>query len=145
MERKTKPVVAEKRRPRPAALDDAGRRQMPSSSISPCALQTEQEIEAYYRNAVSGDVAVVRETQYNMLVYKVTDVEGTNPQSGRTYIRQHGAFYMKSGKNCFHPKGQTSLVVPTPEVLRWAEEHPQGEFGYVTFTPEQYASLFKGS
>jgi hypothetical protein len=45
-----------------------------------------------------------------MLVYHVTELEGTNPRAGRTYIRNHGAFYMKSGKD-FHSKGQTTLVV----------------------------------
>lgn len=49
------------------------------------------------------------------------------------YIRNAGAFYMRSGKNCFHPKGQTTLVVPSDEVLAWASEHPRGEFGHSTY------------
>lgn len=65
-----------------------------------------------------------------MLKYDITEVEGVNPARGRIYIRQFGAFYSKSGKNCFHPKGQTRLVVPTEEVIAWATVHPQGEFGY---------------
>lgn len=113
------------------------------TKVSPCALQSQTDIETYYRNAEAGSVAVVRQTQHHMLAYSVTEIEDTRPEKGRTYIKQFGAFYMKSGKNCFHPKGQTTLVVPTPEVLTWAEEHPRGEFGYQTFTPEQYQALFR--
>lgn len=98
--------------------------------VSPCAGQTPDEIAAYYRNVEAGDVAVVRQTQGHLLVYNVRKIEGLNPASGRIYIEQDGAFYMKSGKNCFHPKGQTTLVVPTKEVTDWAAEHPRGEFNY---------------
>ncbi|MDW9481164.1 hypothetical protein GOB57_21190 [Sinorhizobium meliloti] len=105
--------------------------------MSPCAYQTEEEIAAYYRNASIGDRAVVRQTQGHMLVYGVTEVEGLNTRLGRVYIKQYGAFYSKSGKNCFHPKGQTTLVVPTEDVLKWAAEHPRGEVDYWTFPPEK--------
>ncbi|KRB50699.1 hypothetical protein ASE04_12245 [Rhizobium sp. Root708] len=113
------------------------------TKVSPCALQTQADIETYYRNAETGSIAVVRQTQHHMLGYSVTEIDGTNPKKGRTYIKQFGAFYMKSGKNCFHPKGQRTLVVPTPEVLAWADKHPRGEFGYQTFTQEQYQALFR--
>jgi environmental stress-induced protein Ves len=109
--------------------------------ISPCAYQTEEEIAAYYRAAKIGDVVVVRQTQHHTLVYKVEEVEGVNPRSGRVYVSQYGAFYMKHGKNCFHPKGQTSLVVPTEEVLAWAKEHPDGEYLVSIYPPEKNAFL----
>ena len=70
----------------------------------------------------------MRQTQYHSLQYTVTTVEGINPARGRAYIRNFGAFYMKSGKNCYHPTGQTTLVAPTPEVLAWAEANPHGKF-----------------
>ncbi|MCV9964613.1 hypothetical protein OIU34_22235 [Pararhizobium sp. BT-229] len=139
-----KSVVAETRKPRPATQEQQPE-QPPSGKarkISPCAYQTEDEIADYYRNATTGSVAVVRQTQGHMLVYAVTEVEGLNPRVGRVYIKQHGAFYMKSGKNCFHPKGQTTLVVPTEDVLKWAAEHPRGEFDYWTFPPER--AVFRG-
>jgi hypothetical protein len=104
--------------------------------LSPCAYQTAAEIEAYYRGASIGAVAVVRQTQNHMLVYAVTEIEGVNPARGRTYVKQYGAFYMKSGANCFHPKGQTTLVVPTADVLKWAAEHPRGKFHYTIYPPE---------
>lgn len=96
--------------------------------LSPCIDQTGADVAAYYRGAAVGAPAVVRQTQYGRLQYHVTEVEGGNPRSGRIYIKGHGAFYAKSGKNCFHPTGQTSLVVPTAEVLAWAAAHPQGEY-----------------
>lgn len=98
--------------------------------LSPCVDQSESDIEAYYRIAEVGQKAVVRHTQGHMLQYVLSEIEGRNPQRGRIYIRNSGAFYMRSGKNCFHPKGQTTLVVPTDEVLAWASVHPRGEFGY---------------
>lgn len=102
-------------------------------SVSPCIDQTEQDIEAYYRHAEVGQVAVVRHTQGGVLQYRVYEIEGTNPSRGRVSVRQAGAFYMKHGRNCFHPKGQTTLVVPTAAVLAWAKEHPQGDLGYSVY------------
>ena len=114
------------------------------TKYSPCVDQTEDEIGAYYRAAKEKDRAVVRQTQGHMLIYKLTEIEGINRSRGRVYVRQFGAFYSKHGKNCFHPKGQTSLVVPTAEVLSWAEQHPHGEFGYSCHRFEGYKSLFTG-
>ena len=113
------------------------------TKYSPCVDQTEDEIGAYYRAAKEKDRAVVRRTQGHMLIYKLTEIEGINRSRGRVYVRQFGAFYSKHGKNCFHPKGQTSLVVPTAEVLSWAEQHPHGEIGCSCHRFEGYQSLFK--
>lgn len=134
-----KAVVREVRKPRDPSDQNqpAERKAALTRRISPCAHQTETDIANYYRNAKVGDIAIVRETQYHLLVYSVTEVEGLNPQRGRVYVKQHGAFYMKSGKNCFHPKGQTTLVAPTEDVLKWAAEHPRGDFDYWTFPPEK--------
>lgn len=111
------------------ALDTLGAyRKKNPLPLSPCVDQAKTDIEAYYRTAPVGAVAVVRHTQGHLLRYDVTYVEGRNPKIGRVYIHNAGAFYMKSGANCFHPKGQTTLVVPTEEVLAWVKEHPRGEF-----------------
>lgn len=136
-----KAIVPETRKPRDPSAQDrlAERKPDVARKISPCAHQTEADIANYYRSAKVGDVAVVRETQAHLLVYSVTTVEGLNPSRGRVYVKQHGAFYMKSGKNCFHPKGQTTLVAPTEDILKWAVEHPQGEFHYWTFPPDKAA------
>ncbi|MEI9418093.1 hypothetical protein [Mesorhizobium sp. Cs1321R2N1] len=99
--------------------------------VSPCIEQTQKDIEAYYRNAEIGQIAVVRHTQHHMLFYRVSEIESRDPPC--IYVRNGGAFYMKSGKSRYHPTGQTTLVVPTDEVLAWAKEHPQGELGYSVF------------
>uniref|UniRef100_UPI001AEBE93C hypothetical protein n=1 Tax=Pleomorphomonas koreensis TaxID=257440 RepID=UPI001AEBE93C len=97
--------------------------------VSPCIDQTEADVAAYYKAASAGAAAIVRETQGDCLRYTVTEVEGTAPRLGRVYIKNFGAFYAKTGKNCFHPKGQTRLVVPTEAISAWIAEHPLGEFG----------------
>jgi hypothetical protein len=79
-----------------------------------------------------GDRAALRHTQYGRLRFTVTEIEGINPKQGRVYVRENcpwggNGYYMKSGKSCWSPTGQTHLVVPTPAVLAWTEEHPDGE------------------
>ncbi|TGS82736.1 hypothetical protein EN817_25175 [Mesorhizobium sp. M3A.F.Ca.ET.174.01.1.1] len=101
--------------------------------VSPCIDQTQEDIETYYRNAEIGQIAVVRHTQHHILLYRVLEIESRDPPC--IYVRNAGAFYMKSGKNRHHPTGQTSLVVPTHEVLAWANEHPRGELGYSVYRP----------
>lgn len=60
-------------------------------------------------------------------MFSVTEIEGRKPELGRVYIQGHGAFYVKHGRNCFHPKGQTTLVLPDEATLAWARAHPMGE------------------
>lgn len=96
--------------------------------LSPCVDQTVTEIAKYYRGAEIGSAAVVRHTQGGWLRYDLTVIDERKPRFGRVYVTNGGAFYMKSGANCYHPKGQTTLVVPTKEVLAWIEAHPKGEF-----------------
>ena len=105
--------------------------------LSPCAEQTPEEIETYYRSARESDVAVVRNTQYRTLRYSVTRIQFKRPEIGRLNIENEGDFYIKSGKNCYHPTGQKRLVVPTANVLKWAQEHPLGELGYLTSPPPE--------
>jgi hypothetical protein len=105
---------------------------------SPCVDQTPAEIEAYYGKAQPGDRAAVRQTHGGILRYDITDIQGANPKLGRVYVRGFGAFWMKHGKNCRHPTGQTTLVMPTDAVVAWALDHPQGAFGFVTFKESDY-------
>lgn len=139
MEEKPKFVVVPTTRKRqidPAA-NLAEHRASGKRKISPCAYQTQEQIEAYYRKVSKGAVAVVRQTQHYMLIYSVTEVEYVTPHTGRLCVTYHGLFFMKSGKNCHHPTGKTTLVVPTREVLKWAEAHPRGELDWSCFPPEQ--------
>ncbi|MET2825736.1 hypothetical protein [Mesorhizobium shangrilense] len=106
-----------------------------STKLSPCAHQTEKEIEKYYRSTPEGSVAVVRRTHGGILTYEVATFGLRRTSSGRINVGNSGDFYMKSGKNCWEPTGQTGLVVPTNEVMAWAKDHPSGEMGY-TIYPE---------
>lgn len=112
---------------------DALKEALRNTPHSPCVDQTEADIEAYYRKAQIGELAAVRRTHGGMLYYEITEIDGTTPKLGRVYVRAHGAFYMKHGKNCREPKGQTTLVVPTAPVVAWALEYPRGAFGFATF------------
>ena len=87
---------------------------------APCIDQTSEQIGAYYKNAAVGDVAAVRQTQGHTLKYTITIIEGKNHTIGMVYV----AFYTKHGKNCYHPMGQTTLVVPTESVKQWAATYP---------------------
>jgi hypothetical protein len=97
------------------------------TALSPCIDQTADDIRGYYKHVEVGGRAMVRQTQGHWLRYTPCRVEATKARSGRLYVEGFGGFYAKSGKNCFHPTGQTTLVVPTPEVLAWVALHPQGE------------------
>ncbi|GLK55747.1 hypothetical protein JOD31_000665 [Methylopila capsulata] len=85
---------------------------MKSRPLSPCIDQTPEDIERYYRTEPEGSLAAVRHTQYHTLQYVLTTIRDRRP-GGRIGIEGAGDFYMRSGKNCFHPTGQTKLVVPT--------------------------------
>lgn len=93
----------------------------------PTANQTAEDVERYYRNVKPGDAAVVRCTQGNLLRFVVDRIAEGSPKRGRIYL-EHGesyggkAYYAKNGKSCFHPQGQSHLVVPTEEVLSWINE-----------------------
>lgn len=100
--------------------------------------QTQEQISEYYRNANEGDAAIIRETYGNSLRFILAKVTGSNPRLGRVYLDKHTAYgglayYTKSGRNCRAPKGQTSLVLPTEEVLKHAQEHPNGEIIWVDY------------
>jgi hypothetical protein len=113
---------------------DSGRR-MQEEFSDPSEAQTQPEIERYYRNVEPGDPAAIRETQGPSLRFILTTVEAVHPKQGRVYLKKPPSwggttFYMKSGKNYGSPTGQSRLVIPTPEVRAFAEEHPRGRMGW---------------
>jgi hypothetical protein len=75
---------------------------------------------------------VIRNTQGGSLSYKKATV--TRLGSGRFELdaagESGGATFYYSGKNCFHPKGQTRLVEPTPPVLVACDGLPGRGIGY---------------
>lgn len=87
----------------------------------PCADQTPEQLEAYYRAATEGDLACVRTDHGGYLPSTEYTFERiTGGRRGRVYLAASGSFYAGSGKNCFHPTGQKRLVVPTAAILAWA-------------------------
>jgi hypothetical protein len=97
----------------------------------PSADQTPEQITSYYRGVQIGDAAAIRQTQFGYLRFKITTIDGVNTKAGRVYLADAAdwggvAFFVKSGKNCFSPSGQSRLVIPTPEISAWIEQHPDG-------------------
>ncbi|MBM7112121.1 hypothetical protein [Archangium primigenium] len=106
------------RNPRPAYVDDR--------QPSPCFDQTKEQIETWLRvNVKMGTEVAVRETQGHILRYTIASVNYLG--KGRFGLGSFGSFYY-NGKNCFHPKGQTCLVMPTNAVREFIQRHPQGAF-----------------
>lgn len=96
---------------------------------TPCADQTEESVATWLRaNVQLGTEVVVRRTHGGLLSY----IRGQVIRLGRgrfevaerrrdgTHDAAGEAFYY-SGKNCWHPKGQTRLVAPTPAVMAACE------------------------
>ncbi|TGR23141.1 hypothetical protein EN792_018425 [Mesorhizobium sp. M00.F.Ca.ET.149.01.1.1] len=106
--------------------------------LSPCARQSEADIENYYRNEPESSVAVVRRTHGGLLIYQLTRFDLRRTRSGRIHVEGVGDFYMKSGKNCWEPTGQTRLVVPTDDVVAWERDNPGGQIGYSIYADEPF-------
>lgn len=103
--------------------------------------QTLKVIESYLRAVVEGSEVAIRNTHGGILMFQIAIAIGTKPQSGRLYTDTAGgmggsAWYMKTGKNCFYPTGQSRLFVPTMQVQTFLRDHPSGILSYVTHTPE---------
>jgi len=83
------------------------------------------ELEHYLRNSSVDDPVVIRAGWGNHVSYTAARIIGVNARSGRVYTDRSGAgasqgtaFYMRSGRDCDQPKGQTWLIMPTDENLR---------------------------
>lgn len=103
--------------------------------------QTLEAIEKYLRDVQENDDVAIRNTHGGILSFKIAKVTGTKPSSGRLYTDSAGlsggtAWYMKHGKNAFHPTGQARLFIPTDEVRAFIGANPIGVMTYKTHTPE---------
>ena len=102
-----------------------------SETKDPSSEQLASAIEKYLRAAKEGDNVAIRNTHGGTLLFQIAKVTDTNPRLGRLYTNEAGfsggsAWFMKSGKNCFYPGGQSTLVMPTQDVCRFVEDHPRG-------------------
>tara|TARA_B110000971_G_C19988994_1_gene491018 strand:- start:258 stop:596 length:339 start_codon:yes stop_codon:yes gene_type:complete len=89
----------------------------------PCTGQTREEIEAWIRkNEAIGLEVVIRSCYGGFYTYKQASIERIG-KNGQLTLSQGGSFgsgganFYRSGTNCFHPHGQTKLVIPTEATL----------------------------
>ena len=100
----------------------------------PCYGQSAEQVEAWLRaNIQIGTTVAVRNTQGGLLHYIPARVVRLGRgrfeiQPEETYgLGTGGSTFYYSGKNCWHPKGQTRLVIPTSEVT--SAYGPPGSLG----------------
>ncbi len=103
--------------------------------------QTLKMIESYLRAVEEGSKVAIRDTHGGILMFQIAVVTGMKPRSGRLYTDKSGgtggaAWYMKTGKNCYHPTGQSRLFIPTIEVRNFLQNHPAGILKYDNHAPE---------
>lgn len=108
----------------------------------PCHGQTESSIKEWMKaNVAVGTEVVVRNSQGGFLQYARATVVRVGKGRfevdtlGQGNLSGAGRTFYYSGKNCWAPKGQTRLVVPTPEILAVCDGLP-GALGlsYPSFT-----------
>lgn len=90
----------------------------------PCYGQTADEVEAWLRaNVRIGATVALRHTQAGFLQYATATVTRIGKDRfevdalGPGNLSTAGRSFYYSGKNCWSPKGQTRLVIPTEVVL----------------------------
>ena len=91
--------------------------------------QSPEEIEKFMRSLKEGDEVAIHNAQGGggLLSIHIAKVSEVRPR-GRLWTDRSGDFgadnrwFMKSGKNCGAPTGQSRLVIPTDEVRRYAQE-----------------------
>lgn len=88
----------------------------------PCADQSANDIESYYRSVKPGSEVAIRETHGGILRYYLSTVDKLN--RGRIYPLGHQSFFAKSGSMCRAPHGQSNLVIPSDAVKAYAEVNP---------------------
>jgi hypothetical protein len=95
----------------------------------PAESQSPEEIETFLRSRKKGDEVAIHNPQggLGLLTIEIAKITEVRPR-GRLWTDKSGHFgadnrwFMKSGKNCGTPTGQSRLVIPTDEVRRYAEE-----------------------
>lgn len=92
--------------------------------LPPCFGQTAEEIEKWLRaNVAIGTVVAIRNTQAGFLQYvpariiRIGKGRFEVAREIRDSLSGAGNTFYYSGKNCWQPKGQTRLVIPSPDVI----------------------------
>jgi hypothetical protein len=93
--------------------------------------QTEYEVGAYLKQASPGDEIAIHETQGGFLriaVTTITEIGAIAPGRLATAASSYAGtrWYIRTGRSCFYPKGQSHLILAADAVRRFAAEHPNG-------------------
>lgn len=105
-------------------MSEALRSSLQSLPRSPCYEQTDEAVNQWLKANVALDaVVVVRHTQAGFTHYVKAKVIRLGKGRfevdtlGAGHLSTAGTSFFYSGKNCWEPKGQTRLVIPTDAVL----------------------------
>ena len=82
--------------------------------------QTRDEIIEWSSNLKPGDEICIRFGWGPLYKYELITTEGLSKNKSRVYTK-HSSFY-KSGINCFHPTGQTVMLIPTEHVRKLCKQ-----------------------
>lgn len=109
---------------------------MTQETLDPALSQTEHEIGSFLRSALPGDPIAIHETHGGILRIGVTTIEAIGAKGRLTTAAQAAAggnrWYVTTGRHCFHPKGQSHLILATEAVRRFVADHPGGIMTYRT-------------
>ncbi len=106
--------------------------------------QTELSIGEFLRTITVGDEVAIRETHGGLLRFILTKVDNIKKKNGRLYTNKEGyagcAWYIRTGRSCRYPTGQSHLVEPTSVVRKFVGQ--QGEHGkyYSRRSPELHGT-----
>lgn len=97
-----------------------------SAAEFPCADQTDEQREAFFRSLKPGDLVPLRDTRNGTLRYTSLPVVAVSPDNTKFFTAAaagHGsnAWHSKSGKNVDAPTGQVRAVAATGPVVKWAK------------------------
>ncbi len=103
----------------------------PERPDDPALGQTEETIGVYLRGLAPGGEVAIRTTQGGIVGYEIVTVADVAPSKGKLYLEKEPrwggrGFYLRTGKNAVHPKGQTRLVEPTEAVREFASKYGFG-------------------
>ena len=91
----------------------------------PCAGQTAETIYAWASRLRVGDTVALRQSSaHTHIEYRLGHVEALTDEGRRVMVKNVGTFWRtakSAGRNCFHPKGQLSMIEVTAAVVEAAE------------------------
>ena len=115
---------------------------MSEKQLPPCSGQSEEQIKDWMKEHVAiGEIVAVRNSHAGFIQYAQAKVVRIGKgrfevdSLGEGNLSQSGTAFYYSGKNCWHPKGKTRLVIPTEPVLAACGKlSPLATYDYSGFT-----------